>query len=145
MNEKKQLLIIRSFIVVFIIISSSIAIMQVKGVFTDNLKFIADLMGVSWGALAGSFLAPFLYGLYWKKASKISVWCCFIFSTGVMLGNIFFRSNFPELLRSPINAGAMCMLAGLIIVPLVSLFTKAPAKEVVEDSFSCFEKDAVKE
>ena len=140
LNEKKQLLIIRGLIVAFIIISSSIAIMQINGVFKGNLSFIADLMGVSWGALAGSFLAPFLYGLYWKRASKISVWCCFIFSTSVMSLNTFFRSDFPTLLQSPINAGAFCMLAGLLIVPLVSAFTKAPDKAVVESQFSCYEK-----
>ena len=139
MSDKKQLLIIRGLIVVFIIISSSIAIMQINGVFKGNLSFIADLMGVSWGALAGSFLAPFLYGLYWKKASKISVWCCFIFSTGLMISNIFFRSSFPSVIQSPINAGAFAMIAGLIIVPLVSLFTKAPAKETVENHFSCYD------
>ncbi|MCL2679138.1 MAG: sodium:solute symporter [Dehalococcoidia bacterium] len=139
LNEKGQLLIIRGLIVVFIIISSSIAIMQINGVFKGNLSFIADLMGVSWGALAGSFLAPFLYGLYWKRASAVSVWCCFIFSTSVMILNIFFRSSFPSILQSPINAGAFCMLAGLVIVPLVSAFTKVKDKAAVEEQFSCYE------
>ena len=151
MSDKKQLLIIRALIVVFIIISSSIAIMQVSGTFSGNLAFIAQLMGVSWGALAGSFLAPFLYGLYWKKTSRISVWCCFIFSTGLMLSyivlntvfNKFFVENVPKILQSPINLGAIAMLAGLVIVPLVSLFTKAPQKEHVTDCFSCFDKNQV--
>ena len=141
MNEKKQLLIIRALIVVFIIISSSIAIMQINGVFKGNLSFIADLMGVSWGALAGSFLAPFLYGLYWKKASKISVWCCFIFSTTLMISNMIFRSSFPTILQSPINAGAFAMISGLIIVPVVSMFTKALSKEHVDSCFSCYEEN----
>ena len=136
MSDKKQLLIIRSLIVVFIIISSFIAIFQYRG----GITFIAQLMGVSWGALAGSFLAPFLYGLYWKKATKLSVWCCFIFSTGLMTLNILFRSAFPAILQSPINAGAFCMLAGLVIVPLVSAFTKAPDKAAVENCFSCYEE-----
>lgn len=144
MDEKKQLIIIRVLIVVFIIISSSIAIMQINGVFKGSLRFIADLMGVSWGALAGSFLAPFLYGLYWKKASGISVWCCFIFSTGLMISNMIFRSSFPAILQSPINAGALAMLAGLIIVPVVSAFTKAPKKDFVEDCFSCYDKQKAK-
>jgi SSS family solute:Na+ symporter len=114
--------------------------MQINGVFKGNLSFIADLMGVSWGALAGSFLAPFLYGLYWKRASKISVWCCFVFSTVLMILNVLFRSAFPNILQSPINAGAFCMLAGLVIVPVVSLLTKAPDKAIVTNSFSCYEE-----
>jgi SSS family solute:Na+ symporter len=136
MDDKKQLLIIRVLIVVFIVISSIIAIIQYRG----GISFIAQLMGVSWGALAGSFLAPFLYGLYWKRVTKPAVWCSFIFSTVLMILNIFFRPSFPVILQSPINAGAFTMLAGLIIVPLVSVITKAPDKALVENCFSCYEE-----
>jgi len=136
MTDKSQLFIIRALIVVFIVLSSVIAIIQ----YQKGITFIAQLMGVSWGALAGSFLAPFLYGLYWKRASKISVWCCFIFSTSLMTLNILFRSSFPKILQSPINAGAFCMLAGLVIVPIVSMITKAPEKAAVENCFSCYEE-----
>ena len=44
------------------------------------------------------------------------------------------------LLQSPINAGAFCMLAGLIIVPIVSLFTKKPDADLVEDAFASYNK-----
>ena len=111
-----------------------IAIVQYK----SNVTFIAQLMGVSWGALAGAFLAPFLYGLYWKKASKASVWVSFLFSTVVMLANMLVRSSFPKLLQSPINAGAFCMIAGLVLVPVVSAFTPKPDAAAVEDAFSCY-------
>jgi SSS family solute:Na+ symporter len=95
-------------------------------------------MGVSWGALAGAFLAPFLYGLYWKGTTKAAVWVNIIFSTVVMVANILVRGSFPTILQSPINAGAFCMLAGLIIVPVVSGFTKKPNEKMVEDVFSCY-------
>ncbi len=134
MDEKKQVLIMRSLIVVFIAISVIIAIVQYK----SNITFIAQLMGVSWGALAGAFLAPFLYGLYWKGASRVSVWCSFIFSTVVMLANMLVRGSFPALLQSPINAGAFCMIAGMIIVPVISAFTPKPDAKVVEESFACY-------
>jgi SSS family solute:Na+ symporter len=136
MNDKNQLLVIRMLIVVFIAISSFIGIIQYRG----GISFIAQLMGVSWGALAGSFLAPFVYGLYWKRVSKASVWCSFVFSTGLLTLNIFFRSSFPALLQSPINAGAFAMLAGLVIVPAVTMLTKAPDKAAVENCFSCYEE-----
>jgi SSS family solute:Na+ symporter len=139
MSEKMQLLIMRILIAVFIAISVVIAILQYK----SNVTFIAQLMGVSWGALAGAFLAPFLYGLYWKRTSKASVWVCFIFSTVVMLANIFFKSYFPAILQSPINAGVFCMLVGLIIVPVVSLISKPPKKEYVDDIFACYDKKVV--
>ena len=136
LSEKKQLLIIRILIAVFIAISVVIAIIQ----HTMGLAFIAQLMGISWGALAGAFLGPFLYGLYWKRTSKLSVWVCFIFSTAVMLANILVKSWFPPLLQPSINAGVFCMLAGLVIVPVVSLLTKAPKKEHIDHVFSCYDK-----
>jgi len=139
LNEKKQLLIMRILIAVFIAVSVVIAIVQ----YHSNVTFIAQLMGVSWGALAGAFLAPFLYGLYWKRTSVASIWVCFVFSTVVMLANTEAKPLFPALLQSPINAGVFCMLAGLLIVPVVSLFTKAPEKAHVKKVFSCYEKQVV--
>ena len=135
MDEKKQVFVMRCLIVVFVAISVVLAIIQYK----SSVTFIAQLMGVSWGALAGAFLAPFLYGLYWKGASRAGVWCSFIFSTVVMLANVVARSSFPVLIQSPINAGAFCMLAGLVIVPVVSVFTPKPDKEVVDGSFACYD------
>ena len=139
MTEKKQLLTLRIFIAVFIAISVVIAIVQYKA----QLGFIAQLMGISWGALAGSFLGPYLYGLYWKRTSKAAVWVCFIFSTVVMVANMLAKSLFPAILQSPINAGVFCMLAGLVIVPVVSLFTKAPDQAYIERVFSCYDKKVV--
>ena len=100
-------------------------------------------MGVSGGALAGAFLAPFLYGLYWKRTTKTAVLVNMVFATVFMLANIFFGSYFPTILRSPINAGAFCMLAGLVIVPVVSVFTKAPDKTLVDGIFSCYDRKVV--
>jgi SSS family solute:Na+ symporter len=136
MNERKQLIAIRGLIALFIVISSVIAIIQYKG----GISFIAQLMGISWGALAGSFLGPLFYGLYWKRAGNAAVWCCFVFSTLFMTANILFRGSFPALLQSPINAGAFAMLAGLVIVPAVSAFTKPADKAAVEACFACYEQ-----
>ncbi|MBR5231858.1 MAG: sodium:solute symporter [Clostridia bacterium] len=139
MDEKKQLFIMRVLIVVFILISVVLAIIQ----YNSNITFIAQLMGVSWGALAGAFLAPFLYSLYWKRATKAGVWTSFIFSTVVMLANIACKPLFPALLQSPINAGAFCMIAGILIVPIVSLLTRKPDQALINLVFSCYEKTVV--
>ena len=121
MNEKKQVLFIRVFVVIFILISAVIAVLQYK----YNIAFIAQLMGLSWGAMAGAFLGPFLYGLYSKRVTVPAVWTSFIFGVGLMLLNMFAKSAFPVWLQSPINCGAFVMLASLVIVPLVSAVTKA--------------------
>ncbi len=136
MDEKRQVLIMRLLIVVFIAISVVLALIQYK----SSVTFIAQLMGVSWGALAGAFLAPFLFGLYWKRTTKTACWASFVFSTVVMLANIFWRGSFPAMLQSPINAGAFCMLAGLVIVPAVSLFTRAPEAGHLREVFSCYDR-----
>ena len=135
-DEKSQVLVMRGLIVLFIAISVVLAIIQYR----SSVTFIAQLMGVSWGALAGAFLAPFLYSLYWKKATRGACWVCFLFSTIFMLANIFVGNRFPAILQSPINAGAFCMLAGLIIVPVVSLLTPKPDKNLVDAAFSCYDR-----
>ena len=136
MSEAKQVLYIRILIVVFIAISAILALVQ----YTSSVNFIAQLMGISWGALAGSFLAPFMYSLYSKWVTKASCWACFIFGSGLMIANILWRSEFPQILQSPINSGSIAMLAGFIIVPVVSLFTSKPDKALVEDAFACYDK-----
>lgn len=134
MSEKKQVLIMRLLIVVFIAISAVIAI------FKDHLSYIADMMGISWGALAGAFLAPFMYGLYSRKVTPAAVWASFIFGAGLMILNMFFRSSFPVILQSPINSGVIAMVGGLIIVPIVSLITKKPDQAKVAEMFECYNK-----
>ena len=137
MSEKKQVLIMRALVVVFVVISAFIALNK------DKLGYIADMMGISWGALAGAFLAPFLYGLYWKGATKLSVWVSFIFGAGIMILNMLAREMFPVILQSPINCGVIAMLGGLVIVPVVSWVTPRLKKEATEEMFSCYEHEVV--
>ena len=128
MNMREQIVSIRLLIVVFVLISMAIALIQYK----SPITFIAQLMAISWGALAGSFLAPFLYGLYWQRTTTASVWACFIFAVGVVCLNmvIGYATSSPSgYLVSPINAGAFTMLAGLVIVPVVSWLTQRPDAE----------------
>jgi SSS family solute:Na+ symporter len=100
-------------------------------------------MGISWGAMAGAFLAPFMYSLYSKRVTTASCWACFIFATVLMTANMLIRPEFPPILQSPINSGAFAMLAGLIIVPIVSAFTSAPDRKLVDFAFKCYDKTSV--
>ena len=152
-TEKKQMIIMRIFLAIFILVSAVIAIIQKL----YNVSEIASLMGVSWGALAGSFLAPFLYGLYSKRVTKASVWASFavgiiisVFSLTCTLTNatfmtITFSSGETLNFANAVVMGAIAMIAGLIIVPLVSLCTyKFEVKkgilnvEATEKMFDCF-------
>ena len=130
MSEKKQIITMQILIVFFIVVSVVIAL--------DPPTFIAQLMGISWGALAGAFLAPFLYGLYWKGVTRAGVWAGFIAGVGITVSNMFIGY-----IASPINAGAVAMVAGLVIVPLVSLVTPKLKKEDVDEIFTCYEEKVV--
>ncbi|HAK58138.1 MAG TPA: sodium:solute symporter [Lachnospiraceae bacterium] len=132
MDEKKQLIIMRIFLAAFIIISVVIAL--------DPPGFIAQLMGISWGALAGAFLAPFLYGLYWKRVTKAAVWASFIVGVGITVSNMIY-----PYIGSPVNAGAIAMIAGLVVVPIVSLITPKPDKNKVDDIFECLDEKVIVE
>ena len=142
MDEKQQVFIMRILIAVFIVISVVIAL--------NPNAYISTLMSISWGALAGAFLAPFLYGLFSAKITKAAVWTSFVTGIGITVVHmcIFSLGFFPEAtkaaaslplnLASPINAGAVAMIVGLIIVPLVSAFTKVDdperTKQIVEEA-----------
>ena len=141
MRDERQVLIIRVLIVVFIAISAILALVQYK----SNVTFIAQLMGISWGALAGAFLAPFLYSLYWKRTTKAACWVSFLFGCILMVVDMVVPSVLPAFMQSPINCGSIAMLAGLILVPVVSLLTPKPEKKLMEEIFSCYEKTNVVE
>ena len=133
-NETRQLRTIRLLIVLFIVLSAVIAIVQYK----YNFAFIAQLMGLSCGAMAGAFLGPYLYGLYSKRTTVAAVWVSYILGVGLMLLNMFFQSSFPAWLQSPINCGAFVMLLSLVVTPLVSAVTPQVSQEHVERVFACY-------
>ena len=127
MSEKKQVRTMQVMVVFFIVLSVVIAM--------DPPTFIAQLMGISWGALAGAFLAPFMYGLYWKGVTRAAVWASFAAGVGITVLNLFFH-----FIASPINAGAVAMVAGLIVVPLVSVLTPKLKKDRVDEIFACYDE-----
>ena len=147
MDEKRKVTIMRIFLMFFILVSAVIAVVKDAH---PEITFIAQMMGVSWGALAGSFLAPFLYGLYWKKTSKISCYVCFLWGCGLMvvqmavsLGGLDISGWTPVLrylFASSIRSGVVAMLGSLVIVPLVSLITPKPDQAEMEELFNCYEE-----
>ena len=123
--ERRKVVVMRVLIVFFIVISLMIAL--------NPPTFIAQLMGISWGALAGAFLAPFMLGLYWRGVTKSAVWACFIWGVGLTVINMLLGNPI-----NPINCGAIAMLGGFVVVTIVSLLTpKLPHKDV-EQIFECY-------
>ncbi|MBQ8170349.1 MAG: sodium:solute symporter family protein [Oscillospiraceae bacterium] len=147
LSGKKELLTMRILIAVFLVISVVIA--------CNKNASITTLMSYSWGALSGSFLGPFMYGLFSKKTSKAAVIASFCTGVGITVVHMTLFSlgipafdgirqavidlNCPVNLLSPINAGALSMIVSLVEVPLISRFTKSPDKEVVDNAFKALE------
>ena len=145
-SEKKSVFIMRLFIVFFIAVSAVIAILK-DSIWKDSV-FIAQMMGVSWGALAGAFLAPFLYGLYWKRTTKASVVASFIFGTGLEIIQLCISVGWLSVKGIPVidfvftnslYSGVFAMVGGLILVPIVSLLSKKTLPENIEEKFSCYD------
>jgi len=150
MSEQRSVLIMRLFIVFFIAVSAVIAILK-DSVWKDSV-FIAQMMGVSWGALAGAFLAPFLYGLYWKKTTRAAVAVSFAFGTGLEIIQLCISIGWLSVKGIPVlefvftnslYSGVFAMVGGLILVPLISLFTQKTLPDGIEEKFSCYDKPVV--
>lgn len=120
MGEKQQLLWMRGLLVAFVAISAAIALVQ----YASSITFIAQLMSISWGALAGAFLGPFFWGLYGKRVSKAAVWASFAMGVGLTTGNMIAGFFGAPLIASPINCGAAAIVLSLVIVPMISLMTR---------------------
>ena len=148
-SEKSNMVIMRLLLAASIIIAAAIAILVVTNKEMASKLYISDLMGISWGALAGCFLAPFLYGLYWKKTTKAAVWVSFATGLAITLTqfilNAILKISFENAVLkyfcgSSINAGMLAMAVGLIIVPVVSLMTQRTKPEGTDEVFSCYDR-----
>jgi SSS family solute:Na+ symporter len=123
--ERRKVVVMRVLIVFFIVISLMIAL--------TPPQFIAQLMGISWGALAGAFLAPFMLGLYWRGVTTASVWACFVWGVGITVVNMMLGNPI-----NPINCGAIAMVGGFPVVWLVSLLTPKMNRNLVNSIFECY-------
>ena len=146
LDDKKEFKLMRVLILFFLLISVVIAM--------NKNAAITTLMSYSWGALSGSFLGPFLWGLYSKKTTRAAVWtsffCGVVFTVAHMCIFTFFRdscagivkwaASLPLNLASPINAGALLMIFSIVIVPIVSAFTKPVEQKTVDEAFAAYQK-----
>ena len=146
LNELKQVSIMRVFILFFILVSAVIAVVKDAH---PEFTFIAQMMGVSWGALAGAFLAPFLFGLYWKGVTRAACYVSFAWGCGLMILQMIISFAGIDvtgwgpflgyIFASSVRSGVIAMVGSLIIVPIVSLFTKEQNRADVDKMFECYD------
>lgn len=81
-SKERSLLMMRFLSAVFVAFSFFIA--------KYELAIIVTLMSLSWGAIAGAFMAPFLYGLYWKRATAAGIFAGMIAGLAVSVGLFYY-------------------------------------------------------
>lgn len=142
-SDKRVNWTMRILCLVFIAISVVLAILNEK----FKITAIAYLMGISWGTLAGCFIGPYVLGVLWKKVTKPAVWTSIISSLVLTVGLIIFLGydkmgyacSFGEAIKSGISCspliGCICMAFSMLSTFIVSLLTKKPNAEIIENAF----------
>ena len=143
-NDKKVNVLMKVLCLVFVAISVVLAILNTE----FNIAAIAYMMGLSWGTLAGCFIGPYVLGVIWKKVTKPAVWSSIIGTLvltvvlTIVLGydKAGWSCGFGMAIKNGISCspliGVICMVYSMIVTYLVSLFTKAPNEEIIEESFN---------
>lgn len=142
-SDKRTNTVMRVLCLVFVAISVTIALLNRS----FGLTAIAYMMGISWGTLAGCFIGPFVLGVCWKRVTRPAVWTSIISSLCLTAGLIVFLGydkleyacTFSEALGAGVSLspmiGVICMASSMILTAVVSLFTKAPSKEIISEAF----------
>lgn len=143
-SDKKVNWTMKILCLVFVVISVVLAVLNEE----FQISAIAYLMGLSWGVLAGCFMGPYVLGLLWKKVSRPAVWTSIIGTLILTLALVFvfgydkngWACDFGRAIKDGIGCspmiGVICMVYSLVVTAVVSLFTKPPKKEVIEQAFS---------
>ncbi len=124
-QQKHQMIIMRSLCLLFVVLSFLFA--------SFKIAFIMQLTSFSWGVVAGCFIGPYIWGLYWKGTTRAGAWCGML--TGLVVvggGTLWYVLTCPDgpaagfTLASSMsqNMGVVALIASVIVVPVVSLFTK---------------------
>ncbi|MDK2888584.1 MAG: solute:Na+ symporter, family [Thermoanaerobacter sp.] len=122
--RKHGVLIMRLLCCLFIALSLIIALVKPA--------IILSLMAISWGTVAGAFLAPYIYGLFWRGTTPAGAWAGTISGLGCsVILSLYYRLDAAVI---PL-VGSLSMLIPLLVVPVVSLVTRPLPVEVVERAF----------
>lgn len=135
-KSDRQVLLTRLFCLGFVACSFIFA--------TQNIPIIVSLMSFSWGVVSGCFIGPYIWGLFSKKITKIGAFAGMIAGL-VTVGSatlvISLTSGFSVAAAKSPEMGVIAMAVSLIVVPVVSKFTKQKDVERVEEIFSCYSEE----
>jgi Na+/pantothenate symporter len=133
-----QMLLTRLFCLAFVACSFIFA--------TQNIPIIVSLMSFSWGVVSGCFIGPYIWGLFSKKITKAGAFAG-ILSGLITVGGatlvISLNSGFSAAAAKSPEMGVSAMAISMIIVPLVSAFTRNTKAETkrVNAIFECYQEN----
>jgi Na+/proline symporter len=110
---------------------------------TRNIPIIVSVMSFSWGVVSGCFIGPYIWGLFSKKFTKVGAYAGMLaglLTIGIPTLVISLTSGFSAAATRSPEMGVAAMAVSLIVVPVVSAFTKQKDSERVEEIFSCYEE-----
>ena len=111
---------------------------------TQNIPIIVSLMSFSWGVVSGCFIGPYIWGLFSKKITKAGAYAGILSGllvVGISTLVITINSGFAAAASKSPEMGVAAMAVSMIIVPIVSAFTKVKNNEKVEEIFTCYNED----
>lgn len=123
-KAKNQMLLTRALCLIFVALSYIFA--------TMNISIIVNIMSFSWGIVSGCFIGPYVWGIYSKKTTKAGAWAGMIAGllvVGISTLTISLTSDFAAAAKRAPEMGVAAMAVSLVIVPVVSAFTKKFDKE----------------
>ena len=129
-NDKKQVKISRILCLIFVALSYIFA--------TMNISIIVNIMSFSWGVVAGCFIGAYIWGIYSKKTTKAGAWAGMIagiLAVGIPTLAITVSGGFSQAVSKAPEMGVAAMAVSVIVVPVVSLFTKKFDREFTEEIF----------
>lgn len=138
-KAKNQMLLTRVLCFIFVALSFVFA--------TLNISIIVNIMSFSWGVVSGCFIGPYIWGIYSKKTTKAGAWCGMIAGfltvavtttvlTAMAMGDgTMFGEAFKLASKKAPEMGVAAMAVSLVIVPIVSCFTKKPDEKELEKIF----------
>lgn len=128
MPDSNMQILLRVLCLVFVAISAVLAIVEIDA--------IVSMMSLSWGAIAGCFIGPYVYGLYSKKANKAGAYASIVFSLlltfALIIGLGYYVKQsagidptFGEAFKAGIGKspfiGVCTMVGSMLITPIASL------------------------
>ena len=108
---------------------------------------ILDMMSYSWGIISGSFLAPYMISLYWKKLNRKGAWAAMLGGFFTALPPVICKLFLPE--ASLPVFGKICDMGphfaclAMIISIVLCFAVSAVTKETDENSEVFYAKEAV--